>query len=172
MVSFPSNNLLRLHDILFSIFISKPLQGAVIPSFTNTLSSMSGSSASVSGSAPAAMALPELEQTLATLISHRSVLGYLVLSRTSEPVSIIRYAGVVFEGEQGKKYAQAVKRIVDTCTSGLQDVGGGESVRFLWFIDALFLIALDSLSPSLLKKDQVRFMRIRTIRHELLVSPG
>lgn len=73
--------------------------------------------------------LSELEQTLTTLISHRSVLGYLVLSRTAEPVSIVRSAGVIFEGEQGRKYAQAVKNIVDTCTTGLQEVGGGESVR-------------------------------------------
>ncbi|KIJ51858.1 hypothetical protein M422DRAFT_244237 [Sphaerobolus stellatus SS14] len=88
----------------------------------------------------------ELEQTLATLVSHRSVLGYLVLTRSTEPVSIVRHVGVVFEGEQGKKYANAIKRIVDTCTTGLQEVGGGES-------------------------DEVRFMRIRTHRHELLISP-
>ncbi|KAF8512043.1 hypothetical protein JB92DRAFT_2724183, partial [Gautieria morchelliformis] len=90
---------------------------------------------------------PELEQTLATLISHRSVLGYLVLSRAeSEPVSIIRHAGVVFEGEQGRKYASAVHKIVESCTTGLKEVGGGET-------------------------DEVRFMRIRTHRHELLISP-
>lgn len=166
MVSFLQHSPSITRYTFFSIFISKPLQGAVIPNFTNTLPSMSGSSTSGSSAPAAAMTLPELEQTLATLISHRSVLGYLVLSRTSEPVSIIRYAGVVFEGEQGKKYAQAVKRIVDTCTSGLQEVGGGESVRFFcWFIDALFLNMLSI-------KDQVRFMRIRTIRHELLISPG
>jgi len=70
-----------------------------------------------------------------------------VLSRvTTEPVSIIRHAGVVFEGEQGRKYAAAVMRIVDACTSGLREVGGGEN-------------------------DEVRFMRIRTHRHELLISP-
>ncbi|GJJ08405.1 hypothetical protein Clacol_002621 [Clathrus columnatus] len=89
------------------------------------MSNVSGSSTTSPTST--ATTPPELEQTLATLISHRSVLGYLVLSRSVEPVSIIRSAGVVFEGEQGKKYSQVVKRIVDTCTSGLQEVGGGET---------------------------------------------
>ena len=44
-------------------------------------------------------------------------------------MSIIRHAGVVFEGEQGRKYASAVQRIVEACTSGLQEVGGGDTVR-------------------------------------------
>ena len=89
---------------------------------------------------------PELEQTLATLISHRSVLGYLVLSRTEqEPVSIIRHAGVVFEGEQGRKYASAVQRIVDACRSGLQDVGGGDAVRHYGPIGTRWLMSYYSL---------------------------
>lgn len=96
------------------------ISSSPIPSMSTT--------AAASSSAPP----PELEQTLATLISHRSVLGYLVLSRAeAEPVSIIRYAGVVFEGEQGRKYANAVQRIVEACTSGLKEVGGGDAV--LWF---------------------------------------
>ncbi|KZT20228.1 hypothetical protein NEOLEDRAFT_1076146, partial [Neolentinus lepideus HHB14362 ss-1] len=82
---------------------------------------------------------PELEQTLALLSSHRSVLGYMLLSR-SQPVSIIRHSGVVFEGEQGRKYAQAIGRIVESVQAGLAD-------------------------------DDVRFMRIRTRRHEIMISP-
>lgn len=65
----------------------------------------------------------EFEQTLTLLTSHRSVLGYLLLSR-SQPVTIIRHSGVVFEGEQGRKYAQAVGRIVETVQTGLEDVAG------------------------------------------------
>ena len=71
-------------------------------------------------SAPTA-ASPELEQTLQKLSSHRTVLGVLLLSRASPP-SIIRHSGVVFDGEQGRKYAKAVGRIVDACKAGLDDI--------------------------------------------------
>ena len=73
---------------------------------------------------------PELEQTLTLLTSHRSVLGYMLLSRT-QPVTIIRHSGVIFEGEQGKKYAQAIGRIVETVHAGLEEVSGDatEAVR-------------------------------------------
>lgn len=73
---------------------------------------------------------PELEQTFALLTSHRSVLGYLLLSRGPQ-VAIIRHSGVVFEGEQGKKYAHAVERIVESVHTGLEEVAGesGDVVR-------------------------------------------
>ncbi len=69
---------------------------------------------------------PELEQTLALLSSHRSVLGYMLLSR-GQPVSIIRHSGVVFDGEHGKKYASVIGRIVETVQSGLEEISGGEN---------------------------------------------
>jgi dynein light chain roadblock-type len=69
---------------------------------------------------------PELEQTLSLLSSHRSVLGYMLLSR-GQPVSIIRHSGVIFEGEQGKKYASAIGKIVESVQSGLEEVHAGES---------------------------------------------
>jgi len=90
---------------------------------------------------------PELEQTLALLSSHRSVLGYLLLSR-GDQVSIIRHSGVVFEGEQGKKYASVISRIVESVQTGLEEVSDEEN-----------------------EGDQIRFMRIRTKRHELMISP-
>ncbi|PIL28244.1 hypothetical protein GSI_09656 [Ganoderma sinense ZZ0214-1] len=90
---------------------------------------------------------PELEQTLTLLTSHRSVLGYMLLSR-GQPVTIIRHSGVVFEGEQGKKYASAIARIVHSVQTGLEDVSGGHTDR-----------------------DELRFMRIRTKRHEIMISP-
>jgi dynein light chain roadblock-type len=68
----------------------------------------------------------ELEQTLTLLSSHRSVLGYVFLSR-GQPTSIIRHSGVIFEGEQGKKYASAIGRIMDGVQGGLEDVFGGDS---------------------------------------------
>lgn len=90
---------------------------------------------------------PELEQTLALLSSHRSVLGYLLLSR-GDHVSIIRHSGVVFEGEQGKKYASVIGRMVESVQAGLEEVSGSEN-----------------------DGDQIRFMRIRTKRHEIMISP-
>lgn len=69
---------------------------------------------------------PELEQTLALLSAHRSVLGYLLLSR-GDQVSIIRHSGVVFEGEQGRKYATVIARIVENVQAGLEEVSGEEN---------------------------------------------
>lgn len=68
---------------------------------------------------------PELEQTLALLSARRNVLGYLLISRPAhaEPASIIRQAGVIFEGEAGRRYARAVVRIVDAVREGLEDIG-------------------------------------------------
>ncbi|KAK7048616.1 dynein light chain roadblock-type 2 [Favolaschia claudopus] len=99
-----------------------------------------------STSAPTGMS-PELEQTLTLLSSHRAVLGYILLGR-GHPVSIIRHVGVVFEGEQGKKYAAVITRIVESVQGGLEEVHGGEG-------DA----------------DDLRFLRIRTKRHEIMISP-
>ncbi|KAF9226029.1 hypothetical protein BS17DRAFT_794368 [Gyrodon lividus] len=90
---------------------------------------------------------PELEQTLTMLSAHRSVLGYLLLSR-GDQVSIIRHSGVVFEGEQGRKYAGVIGRIVESVQGGLEEVSGEEN-----------------------DGDHIRFMRIRTKRHELMISP-
>ncbi|VDC05839.1 unnamed protein product [Peniophora sp. CBMAI 1063] len=90
---------------------------------------------------------PELEQTLAMLSGHRSVLGYLLLSR-GQPCSIIRSSGVVFEGESGKKYATAIARMVEEVQGALVEVSGEEN-----------------------EGDDIRFMRIRTKRHELMISP-
>lgn len=70
---------------------------------------------------------PELEQKLALLSSHRTVLGYLLVARGSHP-SIIRHSGVVFEGEQGKKYAAVVAKIVESVQTGLDEVRRDDSV--------------------------------------------
>ncbi|KAH7925052.1 hypothetical protein BV22DRAFT_1012040 [Leucogyrophana mollusca] len=90
---------------------------------------------------------PELEQTLSMLSAHRSVLGYLLLSR-GDQVSIIRHSGVVFEGEQGRKYASVIGKIVESVQAGLEEVSGSEN-----------------------DGDNIRFMRIRTKRHEIMISP-
>jgi len=96
---------------------------------------------------------PELEQTLSMLSSHRSVLGYMLVTRGHHP-SIIRHSGVVFEGEQGKRYASAVVRIVQSVQTGLEEVR----------VD-------DGLTAGETDVDEIRFMRIRTKKHEILISP-
>jgi len=69
---------------------------------------------------------PELEQTLALLSSNRSVLGYLLLPRGNH-VSIICHSGVVFEGEQEKKYASFIGKMVESVQAGLEEVSGLEN---------------------------------------------
>ena len=77
-------------------------------------------------SSAATATLAELEQTLVLLSSHRSVLGYMLLSR-GHPISIIRHSGVIFEGEQGRKYAGAIGRIIESVQGGLEEVYGNDS---------------------------------------------
>ncbi|CAK5270443.1 unnamed protein product [Mycena citricolor] len=91
---------------------------------------------------------PELESTLSLLSSHRSVLGYILVSR-GHPVSIIRHSGSVFDGEQGRRYASAIGRIVESVSTGLEEVHGSADAD----------------------PEDLRFLRIRTKRHEILISP-
>ncbi|KAL4252727.1 GAMAD family protein [Abortiporus biennis] len=109
---------------------------------TFPLSTEGAAAASTSHATP-----PELEQTLTLLTSHRSVLGYMLLSR-GQPATIIRHSGVIFEGEQGRKYAHAIARIVESVQTGLEEVAGETT-----------------------ENDEIRFMRIRTKRHEIMISP-
>jgi dynein light chain roadblock-type len=108
--------------------------------------------------------LSNLESSLESMTSHRSVLGYILLSRSS-PATIIRHSGSIFEGDQGKKYAGAIKRMADTVQSGLEDISGPSNVRRSHY--QLSFIA--HASPP---QDELKFMRIRTKRHEILISPS
>jgi dynein light chain roadblock-type len=65
-------------------------------------------------------------------------------------VSIIRHSGVIFEGEHGRRYASAIARIMESVQIGLTEIHGEDGDE----------------------ADDVRFMRIRTKRHEIMVSPG
>ncbi|KJA14693.1 hypothetical protein HYPSUDRAFT_427143 [Hypholoma sublateritium FD-334 SS-4] len=98
---------------------------------------------------------PELEQTLAIMTSHRAVLGYLLITRGPHP-RMIRHSGIVFDGEQGKRYAAVVARIVETVQAGLEEIQGDDGLG-------------DAGDESDL--DEVRFMRIRTKKHEIMISP-
>ena len=77
-------------------------------------------------SSAATTTLAELEQTLVLLSSHRSVLRYMLLSR-GHPISIIRHSGVIFEGEQRRKYAGAIGKIIESVQGGLEEVYGNDS---------------------------------------------
>ncbi|KAF5320107.1 hypothetical protein D9611_010326 [Ephemerocybe angulata] len=105
-------------------------------------------------SANASAMSPELEQKLSLMASHRSVLGYLLIARGTHP-SIIRHSGVVFEGEQGKRYASVVAKIVESVQTGLDEVRRDDSAP----------------AGSSDESDEVKFLRIRTKRHELMISP-
>ncbi|KAF9020550.1 hypothetical protein BDZ89DRAFT_1072172 [Hymenopellis radicata] len=102
---------------------------------------------SATNTAPTAEISPELSQTLALLSTHRSVLGYILLAHPHHlggGVSIIRSSGVIFDGDAGRKYAAVIARIVDSVRDGMEEVG---------------------------EEDEVKFMRIRTRRHEIMISP-
>ncbi|KAH6905280.1 hypothetical protein BKA70DRAFT_1387078 [Coprinopsis sp. MPI-PUGE-AT-0042] len=105
---------------------------------------------------------PDLEQKLSLLSSHRSVLGYLLIARAQHHPSIIRHSGVVFEGEQGRKYAAVVARIVQSVQSGLDELRREDDVVGLGSGEA---------EESESSADEIKFMRIRTKRHELMISP-
>ncbi|KIO16622.1 hypothetical protein M407DRAFT_45735, partial [Tulasnella calospora MUT 4182] len=99
---------------------------------------------------------PELDSTINRILaSHKTVRGVMICSREGP---IIRQAGSAFEGDLGKKYAVGVKKVVDSCKAGLiDDVFGGTggesaSVSFQWL-------------------DELKFLRIRTKRHELMITP-
>ena len=79
--------------------------------------------ASVNTSTNAPLPSLELEQTLILLTSNRSVLGYVLLSR-GQPATIIRHSGVIFDGEQGKKYAGVISRVVEGVQTGLDELSG------------------------------------------------
>lgn len=74
----------------------------------------------------------ELEHTLASLTSNRSVLGYVLLSR-GHPATMIRHSGAIFDGEQGRKYAGVISRAVEGVQAGLDELhgsaGAGDTVR-------------------------------------------
>lgn len=59
--------------------------------------------------------------------AHRSVLGYMLINRGHHP-SIIRHSGVVFDGEQGRRYAAVIARIVENVQSGLEEVRGDDGL--------------------------------------------
>ncbi|KAG9000826.1 hypothetical protein FRB94_005152 [Tulasnella sp. JGI-2019a] len=102
-----------------------------------------GPNGAPSSSTSVAATNPEVEATVERLSSHKNVRGVMICSREGP---IIRHTGAVFEGgDAGKKYAAVVKRIVDSVVLGLEEVNENN--------------------------DELKFMRIRTRRHEIMISP-
>ncbi|WRT69190.1 uncharacterized protein IL334_006174 [Kwoniella shivajii] len=104
---------------------------------------------------------PEIESTLSRLSSYRNVKGVMILSRTPSGASsstaapspgtvtnasggIVQATGNIFEGESGKKYAKAVEEIVLRVGKALGECD---------------------------ESDDLKFMRIRTKKHELIITP-
>ncbi|EIW78762.1 hypothetical protein CONPUDRAFT_166692 [Coniophora puteana RWD-64-598 SS2] len=121
------------------------VQIMAVASTSATYGNASTSSVPATSAAPA---LPsDLEQTLSVLSAHRTVLGYILLSR-GDHLSIIRHSGVIFDGENGRKYASVIGKMVEVVQSGLHEISESED-----------------------DGDTIRFMRIRTKRHEIMISP-
>ncbi|WVQ81076.1 hypothetical protein IAT38_003198 [Cryptococcus sp. DSM 104549] len=112
-----------------------------------------------------APAPPEIESTLARLSAYRNVRGVMILTRThvvgpngapngaalgaeagssSGDGGIVQSTGTVFEGESGRRYASAVEGIVLSVGRAVGECDEG---------------------------DELKFMRIRTKRHELIITP-
>ncbi|BGP40570.1 hypothetical protein JCM10450v2_004566 [Rhodotorula kratochvilovae] len=111
---------------------------------------------------------PEVEATLTRLASHKNVQGVLILARPNG--IILRSAGALFallpaaattndDGEEGaeetivstsselaRRYAKAAIRMVEAVGAEVKDVDED-------------------------KADDLRFLRIRTKRHELMITP-
>ncbi|WAR59645.1 hypothetical protein PtB15_11B285 [Puccinia triticina] len=87
----------------------------------------------------------EVESTIQRLSEHRNVRGVIILNRDGV---VIRSSGPVFQGNDGavvlRRYASEAYKIVDAVGSS---------------VDRMEL------------DDQLRFLRIRTQQHELLISP-
>jgi len=108
---------------------------------------MNSAFVTTNASTSVASSFPDLEEKFAGISSHATVLGYMALSR-SAPVTLVRSSGAIFEGERGKKYAASVAKMVDAVQSCLEDVGEDGA-----------------------DKDEVKFVRIRSERHELMITP-
>lgn len=93
----------------------RPLDGSVPPP------SNIGSSSSSATQTTLTPVPPEVESTLTRIMSARNVRGVMVLSKDG---AMIRHTGPAFEGETGRNYAIAVKRIVDACRVGLEEAHG------------------------------------------------
>ena len=134
-------------------------------------------SANTSQHVDAIVTPPEIEATLSRLAAYRNVRGVMILSRshpaaasssasagqaasTLVPDGIVQSTGAVFEGESGKTYAAALHSVVEGVTRAVGECDPG--VRR----------AETQEKSSADSQDELKFMRVRTKRHELIITPG
>ncbi|ODN83681.1 hypothetical protein L202_01777 [Cryptococcus amylolentus CBS 6039] len=101
-----------------------------------------------------------IESTLSQLSQYRNVRGVMVVARPSHPAKsgaesrvregereggIVQISGQAFEGEGGERYARVVERMV----AGLE-------------------VAVDECEEG----DELKLVRIRTKKHELIITPA
>lgn len=70
--------------------------------------------------------------------------------------------------ELARKYARAAARMVESVRAEVRAVEGEQEVRGCSSMSA----ASDALTTVPLRQEDVRFLRIRTKRHELMITPG
>ncbi|CDZ98151.1 hypothetical protein [Phaffia rhodozyma] len=94
---------------------------------------------------------PQLASLLLPLSQSRSVLGVLVLSRTANSytstANILQAQGAPFEGSAGKDYAGRVAKMVAAVEEGCIAEKDDDT-------------------------DTLKFLRIRTTKHELIITPS
>ncbi|RSH95197.1 hypothetical protein EHS25_000283 [Saitozyma podzolica] len=132
---------------------------------TSPLAASTSSTSLPTASSPSVPTPPEIESTLSRLSAYRNVRGVMILTRRPSPSisapsdtssttaagagassigGIIHFTGSVFEGEGGKRYAKAVEGVVASTARAVNECDEG---------------------------DELKFMRIRTKRHELIITP-
>ncbi|ORY33096.1 hypothetical protein BCR39DRAFT_521225, partial [Naematelia encephala] len=105
--------------------------------------------ASSTASLPAITPPPEIEATLSRLSAYRNVKGVMIISRRETESSghigaIVQSTGAIFDGEGGRRYARALESVVANVAGAVGECDDG---------------------------DELRLMRIRTKRHELIITP-
>lgn len=123
---------------------------------------------SSSTSAPPA----EIEATLTRLSSHQGVLGCLVLSRHDGLV--IRSGGQMFEpsGPGAKQRAEMLKSVTRLVKSSVESLASDiraidETVSF----SLCFAFEEDGMLTAR-KQDELGFMRVRTKKYEIMITPN
>lgn len=108
----------------------------------------------------------EVQQTLTRLSAYKNVRGILITARASG--GIVQQSGTAFEGEKGKEYGRVVAGMVAAVSMGVGQLDEGVSRRrgFGKGFDAPTMAYLVDI------QDDLRLMRLRTKRHELIVTPG
>ncbi|KAG7563061.1 hypothetical protein FFLO_01493 [Filobasidium floriforme] len=69
-------------------------------------------------------------------------MGIMVMTRAG---GVLRQSGPAFEGDKGKTYARVVVKMIESVIKGIEELEEGDSLKFL---------------------------RMRTKKHELIISPG